>query len=338
MIRYRAFRNTDPPALAELWCNHPPQRALVQPMTAELLEQTVFSKPYFDRHGLIVAEGEDRLVGFVHGGFGANQTGDDLSTRKGSVSLLMVGACEAPASVARELLRRIEQYLAERGAQEFLAGSVFPANPFYLGLYGSSQSPGVLQSDAETLALFRGAGYREMGRHAVLQRNLGGFRPVVDRQQMLLRREYNVEPEIDPAPKTWWEACTVGQAERVIYRLVSRRTRDVRGAVTFWDMERISGNWGVHAVGLMNLSIDVSRRREGLGTFLVGEALRHLHTTGISLAEVQIETPDAAASALFHKLSFQPVDTGYVLCKELEQRKLNASASEHSPQLRIGES
>jgi len=317
MIRYRPFRNTDPPAIAELWCKQPPHRALVEPMSPNLLEQRVFSKPYFDRHGLIVAEVDGHVVGFAHAGFGSNEDGSGIDTEIGATCMLMVASGDQRSRIAAELLKESEQYLMGRGARALYAGSVYPADAFYLGLYGGSQSPGVLESDTERLDLFLAAGYERVERHIVLQRPLAGFRPIVDRVQMQLRRQYQIERELDPPAESWWEACTIDQMERMRHRLVSRQTGTVCGSVIFWDMERISTSWGVHAVGLMKLEIVESMRGQGLGTFLVGEALRHAHGAGASLAEVQMVERNQAALALFSKLGFGQVDRGLVLRKDV---------------------
>ncbi|MBC8868913.1 MAG: GNAT family N-acetyltransferase [Planctomycetes bacterium] len=317
MIRYRPFRNTDPPAIAELWCNHPPHRALVQPMSPTLFEQRVLSKPYFDRDGLIVAEEEGRIVGFAHGGFGSSEDDSGVNTEIGATCMLMVGPHDARSQIANELLEASERYLTHRGARTLYAGSVFPANAFYLGLYGGCQSPGILESDSELSTLFRSAGYEETERHVIAQRKLAGFRPIVDRVQMQVRRQYQVEPEHDPPPDSWWEACTIGQIERMRYLLVSRRTGEVSGSVIFWDMERISSSWGVPSIGLMRLEIAENLRGQGLGVFLVGEALRHMHNNGALLAEARFVEGNRAAHALFEKLGFEQVDRGYVLCRAL---------------------
>jgi ribosomal protein S18 acetylase RimI-like enzyme len=315
MIRYRPFRNDDPPTLAGLWCRQPPRRALVQPMTGALLEQRVFCKPYFDRHGLIVAEADGRVVGFVHAGFSSNAAGSDLSTQLGSTYLVMVAGHEPRERIARELLEQSEQYLARHGARTLMAGSVYPANAFYLGLTGDSPSPGVLESDAETLALFRSAGYAEIACHCVLQRTLAGFRTLVDRQQLQIRRQYRVESDLDPPIRTWWEACTIGGMERVQYRVVSARSAAACGWITFWDLQRSPGAWGTHEMGLIDLEIAAELRHQGLGTFLVGEALKHMHAAGMSLAEAQVDEQNQAAVRLFRKLDFQQVDRGFVLRK-----------------------
>ncbi len=316
MTVYRPFRNTDPPGIVELWCNHAPQRSLVEPMTVSLLDQRVLSKTYFDRHGFIVAESDGCLAGFVHAGFGCNEDESDLGTQVGATHMLMVAPHEGRDEIARQLLTRSEHYLTSGGARTLLAGSVYPANAFYLGLYGGSPSPGLMESDAETVGLFRNSGYEEVERHCVMQRSLTGFRPIVNRQQMQIRRQYRVESDFDPRPKTWWEACTIGQMDRVRYRLVSRRDGGDCGSVIFWDMQRVSGSWGVNTMGLMNLEIVPDLRRQGLATYLVGEALRSMHESGTSLAEAQMDGTNRAAVALFQQLGFQNVDTGLVLRKQ----------------------
>ncbi len=321
MICYRTFRNTDPPLLAELWCSHPPQRALVQPMTMGLLEQRVLGKPFFDREGLIVAVEGSRLVGFAHAAFGSTPDGSAVSTETGSTCMLMVGPHADRRQVAEELLRRSEAYLRSHGTRVFLGGCVYPANPFYLGLYGDSQSPGLLESDAGTISLFCSAGYEITQRRLVLERPLSGFRPVLDRLQMQVRRQYHIEADFDPPVATWWEACTIGQTERFVRRLVSRRTRHTVGSLTFWDMERLSTSRGVHSVGLTDLEIQEDERGQGLGTFLVGEALRRLHTESprrVDLAVVQVTDDNQAALALFQKLGFNQVDRSLVLRKNAD--------------------
>lgn len=317
MIRYRPFRNTDPPAIAELWRNQPPHRALVQPMSPTLLEQRVLSKPYFDRHGLIVAEEDDHVAGFAHAGFGSNADGSALNTEIGATCMLMVAWGDKRPQIAAELLKQSEAYLIDRGARTLYAGSVYPANAFYLGLYGGSQSPGILESDTDRMGLYLSAGYEQTERHIMLQRSLADFRPIVDRVQMQLRRQHRIESEFDPPTESWWEACTIGQIERICHRLVSRQTEAVCGSAIIWDMERISTSWGVHAVGLMKLEIAESMRGQGLGTFLAGEALRYAHGAGASLAEVQIAERNQAALALIAKLGFNEVDCGLVLRKSV---------------------
>jgi ribosomal protein S18 acetylase RimI-like enzyme len=320
MIRYRPFRNTDPPLLAELWCSQSMRQALVQPMTTGLFEQKVLSKPYFDREGLIVAVDGSRPVGFAHAAFGPSPDGSTLCTQTGTTCMLMVGRHVDRAQIAEQLLRCSERYLQGRGATTLLAGCVRPVNPFYLGLYGDTDSPGLFESDAETVSLFQTADYERVERRVVLERALSGFRPILDRLQMQIRRQYYVEVEADPPATSWWDACTTEQIERSIHRIISRRTNQPCGSITSWDMERVSMTRGVRAAGLTKVEIDQEHRGQGLGTFLVGETLRRLHSESVrpvDLAVIQVPEDRPAALGLFRKLGFQQVDRSLVLRKEL---------------------
>lgn len=318
MIRYRPFLNTDPPRIAELWCQQPPMRSLVQPMTGDLLELRVFSKPYFDRQGLIVAEDDDqRLAGFAHAGFAVGADGHSLDPELGVICLVMTAHRDDSEQIWAELQTRSEQYLIDRGAKRLQAGCAFPANPFYLGLYGDSPSPGIMTSDHTQLDRFRSAGYEPSSTQVVMQRPMAGFRPVIDRNQMTLRRKYNVVREVDPAASTWWDACTIGLTDRTRHRLTPKSSGDPCGGITFWDMDCISASRGVRTMGIIEFFIPKHLRGQGLGTFLAGESLRYMHEQGMAVAEVQLPAEHPAAAALFRKLGFTEVDSGCVLVRRL---------------------
>ncbi|MBX9585571.1 MAG: GNAT family N-acetyltransferase, partial [Gemmataceae bacterium] len=69
MTTFRRFRNTDPPALADVWNESHTARGAYPLRTPALLERWVFSKTYFDHDGLIVAEDGGRVVGYALAGF-----------------------------------------------------------------------------------------------------------------------------------------------------------------------------------------------------------------------------------------------------------------------------
>lgn len=316
-IRYRPFLNSDPPALAEIWHSHPPTRGLIQSTTPAVLERLVFSKPYFDRQGFIVAEEDGQAIGFVHAGFGCCDDGSALSTQCGATCMLMVAPHVDRAEIAVELLAQSENYLQRGGATTLYGGSTYPVDPFYQGLYGGSELSGVLASDAPWVQLFLDAGYREAERYSILQRKLTGFRPPVNRQQMQLRRRYNIESQQDPPEPDWWRACTYGQTDRTQFTLCPRDGTTASGSVTFWDMEPLASSWGIHAAGLIQLEIEPSLRRQGLATFLVGESLRQIGAVGVTLAEVHIMQSNEAALGLYKKLGFEQIDQGIMLRKDV---------------------
>ncbi len=315
MIRFRAFLNVDSPFIVSLWNHQPPRRGLAQPLTLELFEQCVLAKPFFDRQGFLIAEQDDRPIGFAHASFGPNVAGTDIDTACGVVNLVLLEDVPQCASIARDLLDRAEAYLIQRGARTLVAGCAQPTDGFYLGLYGRGESPGISEADADSLDLFRGAGYVEVESHQILQRSLAGFRPLVDRWQLLARRQYRVEPDAGPVFASWWEAWALSPFDCARYALLSNQSGDLCGSVVTWGWEQPLDVQGARTVGLHGLHIHEDLRRHGLGVFLVGEMLRTAQGRGVDLAVVQIADPNLAALALFRKLGFQPIDRGLVLKK-----------------------
>ena len=56
-------------------------------------------------------------------------------------------------------------------------------------------------------SIFREQGYKPVKTSLVLHRELASFRPLVDRQQLQIRRHTTVEAAVDPPTTTWSEAC-----------------------------------------------------------------------------------------------------------------------------------
>lgn len=319
MISYRVFQNTDPPALADIWRSQPVEHGRLQQMTAALLEQFVFSKPYFDRQGVIVAVDDERPVGFAHAAFGPSDDEQSVSKQFGLICLVMVRPEYQRQGIGGELLARSEDYLRQRGAEVIYGGGIAPMNGFYLGLYGGSELPGVLDSNEDEQRLFCGRGYREIDRIHVLERDLTEFRSPVDRQQMQIRRRSTVQSVFDPPPRTWWQACAWCGLERTRFELTLRDVGRVAASAVFWPLEPLSGGWGVRAAGLVELEVATDFRRQGIATFLLGEAFKQLHSQGISLVQAQTMQRNAPALALYRKLGFQLVDQGAVYRKEITQ-------------------
>lgn len=310
MIRYRPFLNCDPPALSGIWCAQPPQRCLMQPMTPAVLDQLVLAKPYFDRNGLIVAEQDGKPIGFAHAGFGATADGSGLNYEQGTTCLVMVAPGEHQIAVGLELLAECEAYLVHRGAQTLFGGGTDFMAPFYFGLYGGCRVSGVLQSDAVQTRIFREAGYLEQQRTRVLQRDLAGYRPLVNREIMQLRRQCQLQRAGDVVAANWWEAASMGQIDQVRFELAMRNGNQRLGQVSFWDIEPLASSWGIHAMGMLQFEVNDGERRATSASFLLGEAIRELQSCGVTLVEVQADDEDGELVDVCANLGFQHVDSG----------------------------
>lgn len=314
-IELRPFRNSDPPAIVEIWRSQPAQRGLTQPLTVAQLETFVLSKPYFDAAGMIVACEAGQPIGFVHAGFGARGDESGIDRQLGTTYMLQVRPAHRQTGTPALLLAAAEEYLAACGAEVLYAGGIRPLNAYYLGLYGGSELPGVLDSDLLGQELFRSHGYREIDRVIVHQRELHTFRAPIDRKQMQHRRNLVVQATFDPPGKTWWEACTYGCFERKRFDLAPRTGGATLASAMFWTMEPLGHAWGLHAVGLTDLQVAAPQRRQGMAAFLLGEAFKQLQDEGIAVVEVQTMRQNAAAMSLYAKLGFHIADQGAVLRK-----------------------
>lgn len=317
MLTYRSFRNTDPPLLTALWRSRAGQPGLLQPVSPDLLEQLVFAKLYFDYGGLFLAFDDGQPVGFAHAGFGPNADESGISTDAGVTCVVLVRPGCAEPEVAGGLLDRCEEYLRRRGAKTLYGGGLQPLCPFYVGLYGGSELPGVLDSDTVARCLFAARGYQEAQRTTILRRELGGFESLVDRRQMQVRRQMIVEVTADAPTRTWWEACTVGEFDLTRFDMVPRTGGSPVATAVFRSMES-SGTTSVgRAAGLIGLSVDEPYRRRGLAVFLLSEAFRQFLRQGIMHVEVQARQTNAAVLEMFLKLGFQQVEQGGVWRKDL---------------------
>lgn len=315
MYRLRPFRNSDPPHLAEIWRSQPPQRGMLQGVSAPLLEYSVFSKMHFDRQGLIVATQDDVPVGFVHAGFGPSEDRTGIDTSMGTTLLLMMRSGMEDDALADQLLAASEEYLRSRGASVFYAGGLKPLNSFYLGLYGGSEIPGVLHSNSLLRDACLRSGYTETAKVTIQHCDLVRFRPLVTHKVRQLKYSTRVEETTDPMANNWWEACVWGSHERDRFELIEKRSRRVLASASFWDVQPLSMGWGICTAGLFDLYVEPDCRREGCASLLLNEAFRLLRRRGVSTIEAQSMTTNEAANAFYVALGFSEVDHGLIYRK-----------------------
>ncbi|MFV2070418.1 MAG: GNAT family N-acetyltransferase [Pirellulales bacterium] len=325
MYCLRPFRNTDPPHLAEIWRSQPPQRGMLQPVSAPLLEYSVFSKMHFDREGLIVATKDGVPVGFVHAGFGPNEDCSSIDTSMGTTLLLMMRDGMEDDVLADRLLAASEDYLRSRGASVLYAGGLKPLNSFYLGLYGGSEIPGVLHSNNLLRDACLRHGYSESAKVTIQHCDLAQFRPLVTRKVRQLRFNTRVSETADPSADNWWEACVWGSHERDRFELIDKREDRVLAFASFWDVQPLSMSWGVCTAGLSELYVEPDCRRQGCASLLLNEAFRMLRRRGVSTVEAQTMATNDAANAFYAALDFSEVDHGLVYRKGASQ--LNGAAA-----------
>lgn len=317
MLTFRPFRNADPPILAALWQSRADRPGLKQPVPLESLEQLVYAKLYFDRDGLILAHDDGRPVGFAHAGFGPNESLDWISTETGVTCLLLTVADCDEVEVARGLLERCEQYLTERGAKSLLGGGVGPMDPFYVGLYGGADLPGVLDSDSVAQHAFEACGYNQIERTILMRRELDGTDSGIDRRQIQIRRRMDVEVSVDSPTQSWWEACVFGEFELTRFHLKSRCGGPPVATATFRGSAPGDSATIGRSMALIDITVNSEHRRVGLARFLLNDAFRWFMREGVLGVELQAFESDKTALTAFANLGFHQIGQGGVWRKDV---------------------
>lgn len=311
MIEYRTFRNSDPPAILSVWQSSRDSRAMAAAHSCDMLESLLFSKPYFDPRGLILAEVDGQVVGFVHAGFGADDAKAALDRSLGAIYMLLVRPEHRRRGIGGNLLHLAQAYLAKNGAQMQYLGGMFPLNAFYLGLYGGSELPGLLQSDVELRNFARRHNYEVIDGCCAFQRSLDEMPRVNDARIHLLRRTVEVQAEPWPLPATWWDACVLGNIPSLRYDMMEKDTQSHIGRALVWEMDGFTRACGVATVGVVDFEIEFAFRRRGYGKLLLLTMLKHLREQQIGRVEIQTMERNSAARGLYESLGFAEVDVGH---------------------------
>ncbi|MGC1274596.1 MAG: GNAT family N-acetyltransferase [Planctomycetaceae bacterium] len=319
MIEYRRFHNSDPPRLVSLWHDARLGRGAAAGFSTDAFELLNFSQRYFDRDGLIVAVDTERddLAGFVHAGFGPNDDQSALDTGVGVICASIVRSDRRRQGIGRELVRRAETYLRDRGAETILAGPAAPFDPFYVGLYGGSQPSGFLESDEIAAPFFTALGYEPIERFAVLQRDLQTGRDPMSFKVVTIRRKTQLGMTHGPDHPTWWWMTRYGRLDTLRFVLVPKAGGDPIAGVTILGLDLYLPKWQERVIGLTDLTVSQDERRKGYGQALLLEVAKRLREELVNKLEAHIAEMNSAALLTFESAGFSRVDTGVVYRKVL---------------------
>lgn len=317
MIRYRPFRNTDPPIIAAIWNEVCTGRGAFALRMVAALERAVFGKHFFDPRGMILAFDGETPLGFCHLGFGPNAEETDLDRRTAVISAIAVRPGFRKKGVGTELLKQVESYAKDAGAQTILGGPARPLNPFYFGIYGGSDAPGFLRSDPTIGPFLMKHGYSEKEKYSVLQRRLETPITVADVRFPALRKRFDVTIQPRTGLGSWWQESVLGPVEPVELRIEDRATRQTAGRALVWEMEGYSYRWNSPAAGILDLSVRADLRRSGLGRFFLAHLLRYLQEQYFGICECQAPVTNLAARGLLETMGFSSVDEGVVYHKHV---------------------
>ncbi len=310
----RTFRNSDPPSLLQVWNEVFAGHGGVPLIYSSALECGVFAKPYFDPSGLILAEDNGTCLGFAHAGFGPDAWGAGLASEAGVVCLIGVRPAFRRRGIGAQLLERCEDYLRRRGSKTLLAGPHGRLGPFYLGLYGGSELPGFLLSQADAEPFFLREDYQVHKEILIFRRRLAEPVKWADPRQAARRNQFVLS--VEPCKKLggWWEECVLNPLEPLEFTMSDKSSGQKVAQALAWDMGEQDGR--AAAVGILNLTVLPDYRRLGLGRLFLAQLFRLLHDQYIDWAEIQVEHDNTAGSQLCRSLGFELADRGRVYRKQ----------------------
>lgn len=328
MTILRRFRNTDPPALADVWNEAHTARGSYPLRTPALLEKWVFSKPYFDHDGLIVAVDEEsgRVQGYGLAGFAPTEDLSALAHDEGVICSVAVRPGDRRKGIGRELVTGLERYLTERGVKRLRAGPVWPQCPFGFGLYGGTNCPGFLASDPDADPFFRAMGYTSASTTQVFHKRLDQPLTIADARFGLLRRRYETQVLRAAAVNSWWHDCVWGQLEPVEFRMLDKLASNIPCArAVVWELEGYGWRWGSPSAGILDIQVRADLRRQGLAKLLIAQILRFLQDQFFGICEIQAPSTRPDVVALCKAATMEQVDVGTTYVKDVAQGQAQSS-------------
>jgi ribosomal protein S18 acetylase RimI-like enzyme len=288
----------------------------VIPLRTHELDTHALGTVNFEAGGLIVAEKDGRIVGFAHAGFGPELPVEatqpyELCHELGTVAMLAIEPTLEDPELVAGLIAAAETYLRAQGAKVLYAGSLFPVNPFYWGLYGGSEGSGVLSGHHDFHKVVQERGYEPISRTILLEADVAVAEPR-DPRAAVIRRQTQVEFIDDALPAHWWQNLALGDFQLMTVRLLQKADGTSIAWAQAWDMGWFGRNDGRGRIGLINLEVAREERRKGYGRFIASEILRRARENLISAVCVTTSADNQAALALYTSLGFRPVDEGTV--------------------------
>lgn len=276
------------------------------------METLVFSQTYFDPAGLIAALDGDRVVGYVHAGFGPNADESGLSHDRGVICAVMVHPEYRRRGIGRELVARAERYLAAAGSATIFAGPSEGLDPFYVGLYGGSRPSGFLESDPNAAPFFASLGYAEAVRNLIFQRDVGRRSDPVSIRLVTIRRRMELVIDEEPECATWWWQSRFGRLDTLVFHLVPKDGSPAVATATVVGLDLYLQKWRERAIGITDLLVNDIERRKGYGQALLLEIGRRLRDEMVTCFDAHVPESNTVVAELLRFIGFEQVDTGVV--------------------------
>ena len=312
VLSYRTFQNADPPRILQLWAESGLGRGAIQGRSTEPFEISNYAQPYFDPQGLILACDDGQVIGMAHGGFGTKHDQSGIDPTTGILCAVIVHPEYRRRGIGRELVRRVEHYLTERGSHVLQAGGGWMNDPFYFGIYGGSRPSGFFESDPLAAPFLTSLGYDPVERHGIFIRDMSSGKDPTSAKIVMIRRQTFLEVSEKPQRPTWWWFTRFGRLDCLQYQLKFKKSQETVAVLTAVGLDQYIPVWNQRAIGLVDLNVTPEYRGQGFGMTLLIEVIRQLRQDLAGCAEVHSPETNESAMRAVSGAGFERVDTGIV--------------------------
>ncbi|WP_339733581.1 GNAT family N-acetyltransferase [uncultured Gimesia sp.] len=312
MTEFRAFHNTDPPHLLSLWHAAGLGRGAAECLSIDAFEVLIFSQPYFDSNGLIVAVEDGEPVGFVLAGFGPNKEESALDYSQGVICTVIVHPKFRRRGIGRDLVLKAEDYLKSKGAVNITAGPSGLLSPYLVGLYGGTRPSGFLLSDPLAAPFFESIGYDAIKSIRIYQRDLLGPKPPIKFHLVNIRRKMQLMISDDYQAPNWWWLTRLGRLETLHFELVPKTGDGAVASATVIGLDLYIPKWEERVIGLTDVFVKEDERSKGYGQSLLLEIARRLQDELITKLEWHVEESNTVAAHVALAVGYYQIDTGIV--------------------------
>jgi GNAT superfamily N-acetyltransferase len=318
-VAIELFRNTDLPAICEIWNQHHRVSGHQEQLAIDRMELFVPSKLFFDARLLLLAKIDDRPVGFIHLCPIPNAQFLDAKLGELAIAALCVVPSENEQEIAAKLFQAAKEVCISRDCRRCVFRPALPQCSFYVGLGPADSLAGTLSSEERVCRWLAAAGFKPALPTTLWEIDLLNFRVPGDRIQMLVRRRSLVDRQIQEPDLPWWQSCVLGHTETVAFHLTDRIEKRTLQELILWSLAPSLSGTAQRVVWLWPPSMDYSPIDAPVEIspvdrllFLLAESLRELQTEQVDTLRTVTHSEATQIHQVLHRLGFQAVESGMV--------------------------
>ena len=319
IVKLRTYEPSDLPHLAEVWNDCFSGGPNFVRLDEADLRRRVIEQPSFDPTCLLVAGHGAQVLGFAHFGPRTNLWTRPADRRvdreEGHIYVVVADPSDRP--LLRDLLAAAAERLTEAGARRLLLGPswVYGTQPFYNGIAGAYETPGLSAARGDLLELAGESGFAPLAEYGTPELHLsdgGHLTALRERASRLWERsgESELRGRARPLPSPFFPG-------RNSVELV--RGHGVVAAAAYGPWPEYAREHGRSLFGITSVQVAPGWRGRGLAKLIVIQALEAALKAGAEALHLHVWRGNKPAWNLYHRaLGFRPRFTWLTLAKQLD--------------------